>query len=127
LYGLSSGTNTVVRVYVDNVLIDTPNFQYPFSVQPLTKHYTGFSAGPHVVRVINQGSMRIDGFASNPISQTTYQPLLEGSETDRTGGASIWGGLHVPVAVGDVDGNGDVELVVASSNIDNNGELFFAR
>jgi hypothetical protein len=123
LYGFSRSTNTTARVYVDGVLIDTPNFIYPFSSQPIPQRYSGFSDGPHVVRVFNQATMRIDGFASGATAYQ-YQPLLEWAESDRTAGASIWGGLHVPVAVGDLDGNGSVELVVASSNMDNNGELF---
>lgn len=127
LYGFSLASTGSARVYVDDVLIDTASFTYPYTPQPLTRHYTGFSSGPHVVRVINQTAMRIDGFASNPTSLTSYRPLLEWAETDRTGGASIWGGLHVPPAVGDLDGNGSVELVVASSNIDSNGELFVLR
>ncbi|CAG0927925.1 hypothetical protein TFLX_00702 [Thermoflexales bacterium] len=126
LYGFSRSTGSTARVYVDGVLIDTPNFIYPFSTQPLPKHYLGFSDGPHVVRVFNQATMRIDGFASGATSHQ-YRPLLEWAESDRTAGASIWGGLHVPVAVGDLDGNGEVELVVASSNIDSNGELFVLR
>lgn len=126
LYGFSRSTNTTARVYVDGVLIDTPNFIYPFSEQPIPKHYSGFSDGPHVVRVLNQATMRIDGFASSPTGYQ-YQPLLEWAESDRTAGASIWGGLHVPAAVGDLDGDGQTEIVVASSNIDSNGELFVLR
>ena len=71
--------------------------------------------------------MRVDGFASNPSSQSAFQPLVEWFESDQTAGASLWGGLHVPVAVGDVTGDGSVELVVASSNIQSNGELFLLR
>jgi uncharacterized membrane protein len=126
LYGFSRNNTTSAQVYVDGNLIDTPSFAYPFSPQPIAKQYTGFSDGPHVVRVFNQATMRIDGFASG---QTTsqYQPLLEWAESDRTAGASIWGGLHVPVAVGDINGDGLPELVVASSNMASNGELFVLR
>ena len=115
------------EVYVDGVLIDTVSHEYPFAQQPLSFHYTGFSDGPHVVRVKNVNSMRVDAFASNPDSFANLQPQVEWMESDRSGGGSIWGGLHVPVAVGDVTGDGSIELVVASSNIDNNGELFLMR
>jgi hypothetical protein len=126
LYGFSRNNTSTARVYVDNVLIDTPDFIYPFSTQPIPKHYSGFSDGLHVVRVFNQSTMRIDGFAS---SATGYQnqPLLEWAESDRTAGASIWGGLHVPAAVGDLNGDGQTEIVIASSNMDSNGELFVLR
>jgi uncharacterized membrane protein len=126
LYGFSRNNTTSARVYVDNVLIDTVSFSYPYSEQPIAKQYSGFSDGPHVVRVLNQATMRIDGFASIT-STTAYQPLLEWAESDRTAGASIWGGLHVPPAVGDINGDGLPEIVVASSNQASNGELFVLR
>ncbi len=126
LYGFSRNNTTSAQVFVDGNLIDTASFAYPYSPQTIAKQYTGFSDGPHVVRVFNQATMRIDGFASaEGVSQ--FQPLLEWAESDRTAGASIWGGLHVPPAVGDINGDGLPEIVVASSNIANNGELFVLR
>lgn len=123
----SRPSGAAVEVYLDDVLLDTVEPLYPFSQQPLAYHYTGFTEGPHVVRVRNVLRMRVDAFASNPTFLGPYQPLAEWWETDRTGGASIWGGVHVPVAAGDVTGDGEIELVVASSNVDNNGELFLLR
>lgn len=123
----SSPTGATAEVYLDDVLLDTVNSVYPFSQQPLAYHYTGFTDGPHVVRVRNVLSMRVDAFASNPSFLGPYQPIAEWWESDRTAGASIWGGIHVPIAVGDVTGDGDIELVVASSNVDNSGELFLLK
>nr|MBP7688043.1 hypothetical protein [Thermoflexales bacterium] len=115
LYGFSRANVTSARVYVDDVLIDTPSFSHPFSEQPIAKHYGGFSAGPHIVRVINQASMRIDGFASNPDYLGAYQPFPEWYESNHLAGASWWGGVHVPPAIGDLDGDGTVEIVVPAS------------
>ena len=119
----SGGTS---QVYIDDVLVDTVSHAYPFSQQPIAFHYTGFTDGPHVVRVSNVLSMRVDAFASNPGSLATFQPMVEWYD-NISGGASIWGGLHVPVAVGDVTGDGSVELVVASSDLNNSGTLFLMR
>ncbi len=116
----------ISEVYLDDVLVDTVSHAYPFSQQPISHHYTGFSDGPHVVRVKNINSMRVDAFASNPDSLATFQPLVEWYD-NISGGGSIWGGLHIPVAVGDVTGDGNVELVVASSDINNSGTLFLMR
>lgn len=122
----SAATTPLARVYVDNVLIDTVSFSYPYSEQPIARQYSGFSDGPHVVRVLNQATLRIDGFASLTTT-AQIQPLLEWAESDRAAGASIWGGRHVPTAVGDLDNDGWPEIVVASSNMDSNGELFVLR
>ena len=116
----------IAEVYLDDVLLETVDLSYPFSLQPLTFHYTGFTYGPHVVRVKNVNSMRVDAFASNPSSLASYQPMVEWYD-NISGGGSIWGGLHVPVAVGDVTGDGNIELVVASSDINNSGTLFLMR
>lgn len=126
-YGLSRSNTSTQEVYLDGDLIETVSLFYPYSEQPLVFHYSGFEDGPHTVRIHNISSMRVDGFASNPSAQSAFQPLVEWFESDQTAGASIWGGLHVPVAVGDVTGDGSVELVVASSNIQSNGELFLLR
>jgi hypothetical protein len=126
-YAFSNNFGTgLADVYVDDQLMETVDLIYPFSLQPLLFHYSGFGPGPHVARINNNVNLRLDAFASNqpPLND---KPLAEWWESDRTAGASIWGGLHVPVVVGDVTGDGSVELVVASSNIDNNGELFLMR
>ena len=123
-YGLTKSSGGSAEVYVDGQLVETVSFDYPFTEQPVAFHYNGFDFGPHAVRVHNVSSMRVDGFEANPNSLASYQPILEWHESDRTAGGSVWGGLHVPAAVGDVMGDGKTEIVVASSNIDNSGELF---
>jgi hypothetical protein len=40
------------------------------------QHYGGFGDGPHIVRVINRASMRIDGFSSIEYLGE-YQPFPE--------------------------------------------------
>lgn len=127
LYGFSRANTSIARVYVDDVLIDTPNFNHPFSEQPIAKHYNGFGDGPHIVRVINQATMRIDGFASNPDYLGEYQPFPEWYESDQLAGASWWGGVHVPPSIGDLEGDGTVEIVVPASVLGPNGQLSVLR
>ncbi len=126
-YGFSfNNDNAAADVYVDGQFQETVSLSYPFAQQPLAFHFDGLEDGPHVVRINNNSLFRVDAFASNQLA-IPYQPLAEWWESDRSGGASIWGGVHVPPVVGDVTGDGAVEVVVATSNIDNNGELFLMR
>ncbi len=115
----------VVEVYVDESLVDTVDFAYPFSQQPLTRRYAGFGAGLHMARVKQINNLQVDAFQSNPAANP-LRPLAEWWD-NTLAGASIWGGLHVPVAVGDVNNDGVVEIVVASSDINNNGTLALYR
>lgn len=115
----------MVEVYVDGVLVDTVDFTYPFSRQPLTFRYAGFGQGIHVARVKEVNNLQVDAFQSNP-PPVGLRPLAEWWDNTLAGG-SIWGGLHVPVAVGDVNNDGVVEIAVASSDINNNGTLALYR
>jgi uncharacterized membrane protein len=126
-YGLSENYPGVTAdVYVDGQFLDTVSLTYPFSEQPIAHSFGDLGDGPHVARINNNFRFQVDAFASNqPL--IPYAPLAEWWESDRSGGASIWGGVHVPAVAGDVNGDGLVEVVVASSNIDNNGELFVMR
>ena len=65
---------------------------YPYTQQPLAFHYSGFTDGPHVVRIHNVWEIQVDAFASNPTYLGPYQPIAEWWESDRTAGASIWAG-----------------------------------
>jgi len=114
-----------VEVYVDDVLVETVDFTYPFSQQPLTFRYAGLGQGIHVARVKEINNLQVDAFQSNPPS-VGLRPLAEWWDNTLAGG-SIWGGLHVPVAVGDVNNDGVVEIAVASSDINNNGTLALFR
>jgi hypothetical protein len=115
----------LVEVYVDNALVEAVDFTYPFSAQPLSFQYSGFGAGIHIVRVKKISNLQVDAFRSNP-SPEAFRPLAEWWD-DTLAGGSIWGGLHVPVAVGDINADGIVEIVAASSDIDNNGTLAVYR
>lgn len=125
-YGFSLQNGGSVEVYVDGELVDTVSLAYPFTLQPLAYHYNGFAEGPHVVQIHNVGSLRVDAFASDPGAPTAYQPIVEWYD-NTPAGASLWGGIHVPIVAGDVDGDGNVELVVATSDVQNSGTLFLYR
>ncbi|GIK54769.1 MAG: hypothetical protein HND44_04885 [Chloroflexi bacterium] len=126
-YGFSHNVGTpLMDVYVDGQFVETVDLSYPFSLQPIAHHFSGFGEGAHVVYIDQNNAMRVDAFASNqpPIA---YRPLAEWWESARTGGASWWGGVHSALAAGDLDGDGSVEIALTASHLGPNGELFVLR
>jgi uncharacterized membrane protein len=129
-YGLTFNNSGTADVYVDNQLVDTVSFNYPFSVQPYAFHYTGFDPGAHTVRVHNMDDMRVDGFASNPTTLNPYQPIVEWWDNAPAGnGAPFFGtyGIAAGMAAGDLNGDGTVEIVVTADDSINFGTLFVYR
>lgn len=129
-YGLSAPSGGSAEVYVDGMLIDTVDFTYPFSVQPIAFHYDGFVFGAHTVRIHNVASMQMDGFASNPTNLNTYQPTTEWWDNTPAGnGAPFFGtvGIGAGMAAGDINGDGDVEIVVTADDVVNFGSMFVYR
>ena len=128
--GLTVSNGGSAEIYVDGILTDTVSFDYPFSVQPFAFHYTGFDYGPHVVRVHNVSKMRIDGFIANPPDLNPYQPIAEWWDNSPAGsGAPLFGtvGIASGMTAGDINNDGDVEIVVTADDMINYGSLFVYR
>lgn len=126
-YGLSNNFGTPrVDLYVDGQFVETVEQFYPFAIQPIAYHVDGLGDGPHIARVSNNVGIRVDAFASNQPA-VNYRPLAEWWESEKSGGASWWGGVHSSLAAGDVNGDGLVELAFTASSLDTSGELFLMR
>lgn len=130
LLGFSRDNTTHVDVYVDGALVSNESFDYPFSEQPLARHFTGFGPGAHVVRIDNGLSMRVDAFRSNPPTLTPYSPLVEWYDfTPGGNGAPFFGtaGIVSSIATGDIDNDGIVEILASADDLNNFGTLFAFR
>lgn len=129
-YAFSRNTTIHANVYVDGQLIENVSLDYDFSEVPLAFHYTGFDYGAHNVRIGNGNATRIDGFASNPTELVDYRPMIEWYDTTPAGnGAPFFGtfGTIVPIAVGDVNEDGTIELVVVGDIAVGSDTLYLYR
>ncbi|GAB4273651.1 MAG: hypothetical protein Kow0080_21340 [Candidatus Promineifilaceae bacterium] len=130
LYGVTRQFGNNIEVYIDGTLLDTPDFTYPYTEQTRNIHYTGLTTGPHIVRVRNGSSMRLDGFQSNPTDLSPFQPVAEWWDNAPAGnGAPFFGtyGIGAGMTAGDINSDGIVELVVSSDDMTNFGSLFVYR
>ncbi|MBK8932347.1 MAG: VCBS repeat-containing protein [Chloroflexi bacterium] len=130
LFGVTRSNLTSVEVYIDGVYVATADFQYPYSEQPLAYHYTGLGPGPHVARISNGTTMRVDAFQSNPAQPVPYLPIAEWWDNTPAGnGAPFFGtyGIASGMTAGDLDGDGRVEIVITADDTINFGTLFVFR
>jgi len=130
LYGVTRQFGSSMEVYVDGILLDSPDFTYPYTEQTRDIHYTGLTTGPHIVRIHNGSNMRIDGFQSNPTDLSPFQPIAEWwDDAPRGNGAPFFGtyGIAAGMTAGDINSDGIVELVVSGDDMTNFGSLFVYR
>ena len=101
----------------------------PFRGQPSALHFTGLSEGAHSVQVALDSTglitPRLDAFQVDPADTFAYTPAVEWFDT--TGTETLPGnngtGFLSTIAIGDLDGDGLVELVAPGLN----GRLYVFR
>lgn len=123
--------NTEIQVVIDGVEQGVFDLlpSAPFRAQPRALHFTGLADGAHSVLVAleSNGSAtpRLDAFDVDPADSFGYTPNVEWFDTTATenlpNGSGT--GFASTIAVGDLDGDGRVELVAPGLN----GRLYVYR
>jgi RHS repeat-associated protein len=122
---------TEVQIAIDGVdqgVFDLSS-EAPFRTQPRAIHFNNLGDGPHIVHVYNSAvglnTSRIDAFESNPEDFATHKPVVEWFDTSAQetlpGGEGT--GFLSTIAIGDLQGDGLVELIAPSLN----GRLYVYR
>ncbi|MCA9933160.1 MAG: VCBS repeat-containing protein, partial [Anaerolineales bacterium] len=130
LFGVTRNNLSTIEVFIDGVYVDTADFQYPYTEQTLAYHYTGLEPGPHVARINNGTTMRVDAFQSNPAEAVPYQPTAEWWDNTPAGnGLPFFGtvGIAAGMTAGDLDGDGRTEIILTADDSTNFGTLFVFR
>jgi hypothetical protein len=122
---------TVLQVVIDGT--DRGSFDMspttPFRPQPRALHFAGLAEGAHSVQVrvaaTGSATAQLDAFEVNPADFATHTPAVEWFDATATqtlpGGTNS--GFASSVAIGDINGDGIVELIAAGLN----GRLYVYR
>ncbi|MBX3060768.1 MAG: VCBS repeat-containing protein, partial [Anaerolineae bacterium] len=121
--------NTTLHVVIDGVYQGVYNMTPPFAEQPFALHFPDLGAGAHVAQVYLPSSggtvARVDAFHVNPPDFYSHTPVVEWY--DFTAQESLPGttntGFATTIAIGDLNGDGVVELVAPGLN----GRLYVYR
>ncbi len=96
-----------------------------YSDQPITFHFPDLGEGPHSVHLYTRGFGRVDAFEVNPDGFYSYTPQVtwhDDSATEELDPA-LGTGFVSTIALGDLNGDGIVELVAPAQN----GRLYIYR
>ncbi|MCB9418991.1 MAG: hypothetical protein H6667_04265 [Ardenticatenaceae bacterium] len=115
-----------VELFIDGVSQDVLDLTAEYSDQPLAVYYNDLGSGPHVVHVNAANGPYIDAFMPNPPNFLSYTPVVEWTDmapSDVYTTTYTNSGLLTTVGIGDLEGDGIVEIVVPASN----GQLYVYR
>jgi len=101
-----------VELWVDGVNLGTLDLSYEFTASPVAQTLEGLGSGPHVLRLALAPSARLDAFDTTA-TPFVGVPMVEWWDSAPAGSPY---GVVSTAAAGDLDGDGDVEVIVSSSD-----------
>jgi uncharacterized membrane protein len=121
-----NGNNAILQITIDGQYLGEYNLTAEFSNQPYALHFPDLGHGPHVVQIHTRNFGVIDAFEVNPDGFYSYTPQI--TWYDATGTESLdpgftHTGFVTTIGIGDLNGDGNVELVAPSIN----GRLYVYR
>ena len=120
-----NGNNAILDITIDGVSYGEFNLTAEFSNQPLALHFPELGDGPHVVQIHTRAFGIVDAFEINPDVMYAYTPEItwwDASGKEQLDSATGTGFLTT-IAIGDLNGDGNVELVAPGVN----GRLYVYR
>ena len=117
---------TQLEIVIDGINQGAFDMTPPFSEQPYALHFPDLGEGAHVVQVyVAPNHPRIDAFEVNPDGFYSYMPEVKWYDVAATEElTSTYGtGIASTIAIGDLNGDGVVELVAPGIN----GRLYIYR
>jgi uncharacterized membrane protein len=118
----SNGGST--KVFIDGVSQGVFDLTPEYSTQPYALHFQDLGEGPHVA-CVDASIAYVDAFQVDPPNALPYTPQVEWMDTAPTDyySSTYNSGLVSSVGIGDLEGDGIVELVVPAAN----GQMYVYR
>jgi uncharacterized membrane protein len=112
--------NAILDITIDGHHYGQFNMTAAYTNQPYALHFPDLGDGPHVAQIHTRSGGRIDAFEVNPVNFYSYMPEVKWHSPAPAEALGVPGfydiGLMSTIAIGDLNGDGIVELVAPSTN-----------
>jgi PKD repeat protein/uncharacterized membrane protein len=120
-----NGNNAILQITIDGQYLGEYNMTAAYSNQPYALHFPDLGDGPHVVQIHTRAFGIVDAFEVNPEAFYSYTPQIiwHDDSAKESLDPAFGTGFLTTIAIGDLNGDGNVELVAPGVN----GRLYVYR